>query len=244
MDLDNREQQESGISLADVFSIIKQSWILITVLTLFVGIIATTYAFMFVEDEYRSTSEVLVQVPQGVGEAETINLIDSQRLIQSAAEFVVSDNIINKVRTSNLITNPAYVERLNDLTNTEIKKATSVASTTTSFIIRISFRDTEREFAQEMTQAITTVVIETDVDLFKDKFVLLSSAGNPEDDSPNKILYSVVGFLLGGVLGVGIAFLKKFFNNSYMTKEQLEMGTGIQVIGVIPEFDIKEKKKR
>lgn len=243
MDLDNREQQESGISLADVFLIIKQSWILITALTLFVGIIATTYAFMFVENEYRSTSEVLVQVPQA-GDAEMINLVDTQRLIQSAAEFVVSDNIINKVRTSNLITNPAYVERLNDLTNTEIKKATSVASTTTSFIIRISFRDTEPEFAQEMTQAITTVVIQTDVDLFKDKFVLLSSAGNPEDDSPNKILYAVIGFLLGGVLGVGIAFLKQFFNNSYMTKEQLEMGTGIQVIGVIPEFDIKEKKKR
>ncbi len=245
MDLELQEKQESGMSLSDIFNIVKKSWILISVFTVIIGGLAGVFAFTMVDNQYKSTSEVLVQVPTATGNPdEGINFTDTQRLIQTAAEFVSSDNIINEVRVSNLITNQSHILKLADMTNADIKDAIDVSSSTSSFIIRISFTSKDSDFSQVMTQAITTVIIETEVSLFKDKFFQLSSAGEPEDDSPNKILYVIVGIIGGAIVGLGIAFIKELFSNSYMTKEQLEMGTGIQVLGVIPEFEMKEKKRK
>lgn len=245
MDLEQQEKQESGMSLSDIFNIVKKSWILISAFTVFIGIIVGVYAYTMVDNQYKSTSEVLVQVPTSTGDPnDGINFTDTQRLIQTAAEFVASDNIINEVRVSNLLTNAVHASKLASMSNVDVKKAISVYSSTSSFIIRISFNSTDGDFSQVMTQAITTVVIETEVSLFKDKFFQLSAAGNPEDDSPNKILYLIVGIIGGAIVGLGIAFVKELLSNSYMTKEQLEIGTGIQVLGVIPEFDMKEKKHK
>ena len=61
-------------------------------------------------------------------------------------------------------------------------------------------------------------------------------------ESPNKPLYIVIGIILGGIVGVGIALLKELFNNTFQTKDQLENYFGIQVLGVIPEFEVREVK--
>ncbi len=244
MDFEQQNQEESGINLSDAFRIIRVNWILITIFTLIAAIGAAIFVFTFVPDQYKSTSEVLVQVPlSSGGEDGGVNFLDTQRLIQSATEFVKSDNIVNNVRISGLITDPEHVTLLNKMSNRQIKSGISVASTNTSFIIRISFTSTNEDFAQVMAAAVTAVVISTDVELFKNKFVELSEAGIPEDDSPNKILFIIVGAIGGAVFGVVLALTKQLFNNAYMTKEQLEAGTGIQVIGVIPEFEVKERKR-
>ncbi|HLT00004.1 MAG TPA: Wzz/FepE/Etk N-terminal domain-containing protein [Acholeplasma sp.] len=245
MDFENQNQQESGISLADIFRVIRVNWILITAFTLVVTIAVGVYAFTLVPDQYKSTSEVLVQVPVGGGSGEDggINYLDTQRLIQTASEFVKSDYIINKVKTSGLVTDPDHTEKLNGMSNTLIRRGIAVSSSTTSFIIRISFTSTDEDFSQVMAAALTAVVIDNDVDMFENKFVELTSAGIPENDSPNKILYIIVGAVGGAILGMAFAFMKLLFSNAYMTKEQLEQGTKIQVIGVIPEFDVKERKK-
>jgi len=184
MDFENQNQQESGISLADIFRVIRLNWILITAFTLVVTIAVGVYAFTLVPDQYKSTSEVLVQVPVGGGSGEDggINYLDTQRLIQTASEFVKSDYIINKVKTSGLVTSPDHVEKLNGMSNTSIRRGIAVSSSTTSFIIRISFTSTDEDFSQVMAAALTAVVIDNDVDMFENKFVELTSAGIPEDD--------------------------------------------------------------
>src|SRR5690606_5677733 len=140
------------------------------VITIAVGV----YAYTLVPDQYKSTSEVLVQVPINSGDDGAINYLDTQRLIQTASEFVKSDNIVNKLRTSNLITSPKHIEKLDNMTNRQVKAGIAVSSTTTSFIIRISFTSTDADFAQVMADAITQIVISTDVDMFEGKFVELS----------------------------------------------------------------------
>src|SRR5690554_2772046 len=96
-----------------------------------------------------------------------------------------------------------------------------------------------------MTDALTQALMdEEDIKMFKDTFIVLSRASDPIDDSPNRILFIIIGLMGGAIVGVGLAFVKHLFNNSYMTREQLEQGTGIQVIGVIPEFEMKECRRK
>ena len=59
-------------------------------------------------------------------------------------------------------------------------------------------------------------------------------------EEPNKPLYVAIGIILGGIIGVGFVFIKELMNNSYRTKEQLEQAFDIQVMGTIPEFEVKE----
>lgn len=247
MDLENKENQESGLSLMDIISIIKLNWIMITFFTLLLGVLTFAYVSQFVKDRYKSTAEILVQVPLSGGQVDANTLMNSQRLLDTASEFARSPHIVDKLRTAeyrSLITNTSHLAILDELTNRAIIENITVNSSNTSFIIKFSYSHSDADFTQVMTSVLTTILIENEVTMFKDTFIELSPASDPVDDSPNRILYIIVGLMGGAIIGIGLAFIKHLFNNSYMTKEQLEQGTGIQVIGVIPEFTIKEGKKK
>jgi len=247
MDLENKEQQESGLSLADILTIVKANWIMIAILTLFMGLLTYFYVSNFVEDRYKSTSEILVQVPVPSGQVDSTSLLNSQRLLDTASEFVRSPYVAGKLRETeyySLFTNPEHQALLDDLSISAITSSISVASSNTSFILRLSYGHSNPDFTQVMVSVLTTIIIENDIDMLRDSFLELSPASDPVDDSPNRVLYIIVGLMGGAIVGVGLAFVKHLFNNSYMTKEQLEQGIGVQVIGVIPAFEMKEGKRR
>lgn len=247
MDLDNKEQLESGLSLVDIFNIIKASWIMITVSTLLVGLVTVFYVFNFVEDEYRSTSEILLQLPLIGGQIDSNTLLNSQRLLDTASQFARSPHIVDQLQDAeyrNLFTNPEHVELLDALSTRAIINAIKVSSSNTSFILRLSYSSSDGDFAQVMTSVLTAILIENEIDMFRGAFIELSPASAPFDNSPSRILYVIIGLMVGGIVGIGFAFIKHSLNNSYMTKEQLELGTGIQVIGVIPIIEMKESKKK
>jgi capsular polysaccharide biosynthesis protein len=54
-------------------------------------------------------------------------------------------------------------------------------------------------------------------------------------------LLLIIGVLLGGILGVGIVLVMELTNNTYRTKEELEADFDLQVLGVIPSFEVKEE---
>jgi len=247
MDLENKEQQEAGLSLVDILRIVRANWIMIAILTLLMGLLTYFYVSNFVEDRYKSTSEILVQVPVPSGQVDSTSLLNSQRLLDTASEFVRSPYIVLQLRENeyySLFTNPDHQALLDEMSNQSIVNSINVTSSNTSFIIRLSYGHNDPNFTQVMLSVLTTIIIENDIDMFKDSFLELSPASDPVDDSPNRALYIIVGLMGGAIIGVGLAFIAHLFNDSYMTKEQLEQGTGIQVIGVIPAFEMKEGKRK
>ncbi len=50
----------------------------------------------------------------------------------------------------------------------------------------------------------------------------------------------VIFIVIGGVMGVVLAFLKNLLDNTINNKEELEEVFGIQVLGAIPEFIVKK----
>lgn len=55
---------------------------------------------------------------------------------------------------------------------------------------------------------------------------------------PRKMLNIAIGVVLGTFLGVGIAFLAEFVDNTLKTKDDVERLLGIPVLGQIPDFDL------
>jgi capsular polysaccharide biosynthesis protein len=132
-----------------------------------------------------------------------------------------------------------------NITAGQLESNLTVSSSTTSYFINVSYVTGDPALSELVVNEVIDEAISfanTNVAILKDNIIRTSTAQEGVYDSPNKILYIVIGLILGGIVGVGIAFVKELFNNTFRTKEQLESAFGIQVLGVIPEFEVKETR--
>ncbi len=233
----NEQQFENTqeISLVDLFKILRSNLIMIVLSTLIVGIIAGVYAFVIADPQYKSNAYVMVQVQVDGTTTDSFDLVNAQRLLATAAELVSMPVVLEKVATDLDL----------GLTATDIKNNLTVSSSSTSYFINISYLSEDPAVSKAVVDEVIDEAIafaDTNVAVLADNIIRTSNAKDGIYDSPNKPLYVVIGLILGGIIGVGIAFIKEMFNNTFRTKEQLEGMLGIQVLGVIPEFEVKEKR--
>lgn len=224
------------ISLVDLYKIVKNNLVLILSFTLIIGLVAGAYAFFIVSPKYTSKADIMVQVPYE-GTSENFDLLNAQRLLPTVAEFLKSERVLLEV-----------IDTLGlDMTVTEIRDNLSVTSSTTSYFIYINYETTDVTLSRDMVNTIISEAIDlannnADFLIFQNKITQTSTAGLGVYSSPNKPLYIVIGLLLGGIVGLGIVFIKEMLNSTFSNKEQLEAAFGVQVLGVIPQFEIKEVK--
>ena len=225
------------ISLIDLYYIIKKNILLILFFTITVFILATVYAYSL-SPKYKSTADVMVQV-QTNPDSETYDYINAQRLVATISELFTRDVILTEVAT-----NLDY-----EVNASQIRSNLSVSSSQTSFFINISYISEDKVFAKEVVNEVISVAITMANDgvsfpSLNERIIRTSFAQDGRYDSPNRPLYMVIGIILGGIVGVGITFIKELFKNTYQTKEQLEQAFNIQVLGVIPLFDGKKEDKK
>jgi capsular polysaccharide biosynthesis protein len=230
---EQQHEQENEISLLDLYKILRNNIVLILTLTFLVGAIAGAYAFLVVDPKYKSNAYVMVQVQSASGDS--FDLLNAQRLLSTAADMISMPVVLDMV-----------IEDLElDMTQGQLKSNLTVSSSNTSFFVNIIYISEDKEESKLIVNAVIDSAIEfanENVLILKDNIIRTSYADDGVYESPNKTLYVVIGLILGGILGVGIAFIKEMFNNTYRSKDQLEAAFGIQVLGVIPEFEVKEGK--
>ncbi|MBU1142294.1 MAG: hypothetical protein KKH92_01470 [Firmicutes bacterium] len=233
----NNEQleQTNEISLLDLYKILKSNIVLIMVGTLLFGLLAAVYAFAVADPMYKSNAYVMVQVQVENPTGDSFDLVNAQRLMATAADLISMPVVLEKV-----------IEDLDlEMTPGQLKSNLSVSSSTTSYFINISYLSEDNVLSKEIVNAVIDSAIafaDDNVAILEDNIIRTSTANDGVYDSPNKVLYVVIGLILGGIVGVGFAFLKEMFNNTFRNKEQLEAAFGIQVLGMIPEFEVKEQK--
>lgn len=232
---DQQLEQTNEISLLDLFKILRSNLVLIILSTLLIGIIAGLYAYLVADPQYKSNAYVMVQVQTGTGTEDSFDLVNAQRLMATAADLIAMPIVLEQV-----------IDDLNlDITAKQLEGSLTVTSSTTSYFINISYLSGDPQLSERVVNSVIDEAIafaNTNVAILKDNIIRTSTAQEGVYDSPNKVLYIAIGIILGGILGVGIAFVKELFNNTFRTKEQLESAFGIQVLGVIPEFEVKETR--
>lgn len=231
-------QEEKGLSIVELFNLLLKNWLLIGISTVLIAGIAGVYAFAIATPMYESKSDIIVQVESTSSEL-GYDYNTALRLVPSIAEFMKKDIVLDHV-----------IQELglaSSMSTGKLRSGLTVTSSNTTFFVYVNYvsddPELSRDIARQIVISASYIANNNPTFLsFKDKISdPTTEARLGVQTSPNKPLLLVIGVLLGGILGVGIVLVMELTNNTYRTKEELETDFDIQVIGVIPSFEVKEE---
>lgn len=239
--MDNHQtdyQMGKEIDLLDLLGELKRRiWIILSFLIafLFLGYIYTSY---FTEPTYTSSASVMVIVEvENEDQSGEYDYLNAARLLDSVAQLMTMDVILEKVNDS--LSLGIDKENLNQL-----GEQLSIHVSDTAFFIEISYTSTNKVLAKDIVNEVIDQTIyvtsETqEIPFLVNKIKRVSYAYDGTYTSPNKLLYMTVFTFIGMMLGSGLIFVLYLLKNTVKSKKDILELLDIQVIGEIPEYEIK-----
>jgi capsular polysaccharide biosynthesis protein len=236
-------KQNQELTLIDIWYLFRNNFLLVLSGTLAIFIFFVIYAWFILTPNYISNADVMIQVEQSTSSSADPNfdLVNAFRLIDTVAELMEKEVVLKNA-----------IDRLESLgyENIDInylREGLTVNSSSTSYFINISFIDENISLSSDVVDAVIDAVIEeTDIEdafpVLTDKIRRTSFASDAEYYSPNKIMYALIGIILGIIISLGFVIIKEVISTHFRTKEELENLLQTQVLGVIPIMPYKEKK--
>lgn len=240
----------NNVELRDYIRILRQSWVLIVLLTL-LGLAAGVLLSIAQTPKFSSSAKVFVSTSNGgtIGEIQQGSTFTQQRVTTYA-----------DLTTTPIVLLPVIAELQLDSTSEELARDVTAVIVPDTTLIEITVVDEDPALAAEVATAIseslTTVVesIETTgtgeadaegqpVTASPVSLTLVQHAAVPQKPvSPNVVLNIALGGLIGLVLGVGAAVLRETLDTRIRNQRDLESVTEVPVIGGIV-FDPKAKDR-
>jgi capsular polysaccharide biosynthesis protein len=220
--------EEQEIRLDELFDALKKRWIMIVSITLVAAIISAVFSFFVIKPKFEASTKVFI----GKEESDTQGYNQNDVMMYQKLMKTYSETI----KTKDL------VERALSDTNLDIKSGSilanlSVTSVADTQILQIKYTSNDPKEAAKVIEEITNEFIETSNKLVPNGNIqVIESVEVPEKPvSPNKKMNIAIAFLLGAMVGVGLAFLLEFLDNTFKSKDQVERELDIPVLGTIPK---------
>lgn len=218
------------LSLKGIASVLlKRFWIILTSIVVIVGLAILLSSLQ--TPQYEASVRMLVGQDQGIT-ASPNEAVGLQQLTQTMAVAADSRPVAQSV-----------INRLNlDLTTEEFFENLSVEQVSATQFIEISYRAPTAEEAQRIANATGEAFSEQISEVSNSggaqiTAVLYEEAEVPEDPVvPDFLRNGVIAFVLGGIVGVGLAFLLELLDDRWSSPEEAENALGVPVFGVVPAF--------
>lgn len=217
------------ISIKELFFILRK-WIWLIVGLLVVSmVISGLVSFYVLDKEYQAFTTLMVGKPQDYKSENTLeynDLILNQKLVSTYGELIktraVSDKVIANLKL------PISYSQFGSKVNVSLVKDTE--------IIKIQVTDGDPALAADIANETAEVFMETVKEIMKVENVqVIDPAQVPTSPvSPRPLMNIGIAGVLGVMLGIFIAFLKEFLDNSIKTPEDVEKYLGVPVLGTIP----------
>jgi len=129
------------------------------------------------------------------------------------------------------------------VTQQDLNKNLTVEQVPDTRLLRFSYRDTEPERAQEIVNHVADVYAKQIPQMSEIGPKITASVGNyataPDAPiSPAPVRNGLVALAIGLMLGIGLAFLLEYLDDSWRSPEEVEQVSGVPTFGVIPEFEV------
>lgn len=229
-------EMEETISLKEIFEVIKKRLLLIIALMLGAAIIAAVISYFVLTPTYQNSSQFIVNQSNPDPETQF-----TQTDLRTNVELINTYNVIIK--------SPAILDTVSDelnlgMTSGQLSEKIQVASAENSQVVTVTATDPDPTRAAEIANTTVEVFQEEIPEIMNvDNVSILSEAQlseNPAPVAPNPILNIAIAIVLGAMVGVGLAFLLEYLDNTIKSEEDIEKKLNIPVLGVISHIDDKD----
>ncbi|MEN1968852.1 Wzz/FepE/Etk N-terminal domain-containing protein [Lentibacillus sp. N15] len=227
---------EETISLKEIFEVIKKRILLIMSLIVVAALISGVVSYFVLTPTYESKTQFIVNQ----GEQEKAVQYDVNE-IKTNVELINTYNVIIK---SPAILSKVIEDLKLSLTPEQLEKKLDVTSAENSQVVTVTVTDPDPELATKMANTTVGVFQDEIPELMNvDNVKVLSEAvtkADPVQVSPKPMLNIAIAVVLGAMVGVGLAFLLEYLDNTIKTEDDIERKLGVPILGVISHIDDKE----
>lgn len=241
-------EEEKGISLSDLFFLIKRNILLILIITGLFTVGGAVYGLRFKKITYTATSTAIVMVDSGTSSAsgDYQNYLTSTYLINTFKDFIVSNNVVKQV-----IESPDCTKY--DLTIKEINDNITISTSTNSLILTLKYSCADQDEAIKVLNKIVEMTIESANKLDENNdpvyktlcgnFVVMDQADTQNTTaSRGATLVIVICFLIGFIISFAIVLVKYLTDDTYTSKDDFERVYNINVLSLLPDISDYEKE--
>lgn len=225
------------MSIEDFVKLLRNRWITVSVTALLT--IAASVAFTLLQTpQYEAKTRLFVSTAPGESASDLYQSSRySQERVASYAELITGETLAQRT-----------IDRLNlDMSAEDLTEEITAKSKPNTVLIDIAVTDPSPIRARDIANALSdefvvmTRELETPAggERPEARVVVEQRASVPQKPVvPKRVRNIAVGIVLGGMLGVGLAFLRDQLDNTVNNPNTLEAISGVSVVGYIP-FDGK-----
>lgn len=225
-------EQEQTISLQELFQVLKKRLFLIITITLAAVAISAAVSYFVLTPVYEVKTTMMAYGADKKLESDSNSLTEIQtnlKLINTYNDLIKSDKILEKVLN----------ELELDMTMGQLARKINVSNNKESHVIYISVKDTDPYRAAEianMTAQILEKEIQQEMNASIKQWSKAKVSENQAPVEPKPLLNIAIAAVIGLMLGVGLAFLLEFLDNTIKTEQDIENTLELPVIGVIMDI--------
>ena len=229
---DEIDNDEDEIDLMDLVFILIRRWKLIIMVAVPVILLGLAFA-MTRPNIYSAEATLMVSSGQiySINSLDNAEISKNQKLVSSYTEIARSKGIMrNVIKKLDLDEEPEAIAKL--------VKVTPVEDTE---FIKISYKDKNAQRAALLTNVVAEEFISKIKKVMSfENLKIIEKAEIPNKALPKKrALILAISIVLGGMLGVFIAFILEFLHSKLRKPEDIEKIMGCSVLANIPDFNIE-----
>ncbi|WP_010648195.1 YveK family protein [Oceanobacillus massiliensis] len=231
---------EETISLKEIFGVLKKRFLMILTFVFGAALVAAIISYFVLTPTYQSSSQFIVnQELQDPTQYNTNNIQTNVQMINTYNIIIKSPAILDEV-----------VSELDlPYSSSVLGEKIEVSSADSSQVVTVIATDEDPAMAVEIANA-TVGIFQNEIPeiMSVDNVSVLNEAQlspNPKPVAPNPLLNIAIAIVLGAMVGIGIAFLIEYLDNSITTEDDVEKKLGLPVLGVISfvsEDDIRSNQ--
>lgn len=224
---------EETISLKELFDTIKKRLTLIISITLIAMIVSGIVSYFIITPEYKSSTQILVNQAKADSSA-ALNTGEVQANVQLISTYSV---ILKSAAILNIVK-----EELNlDMSVSTLNSKITVENAQNSQVMTVSVTDSDPTVALQIVNK-TAEVFEKEIKniMTIDNVKVLPLAEDQENQapiSPNPPLNIAIAAVVGLMIGVGLAFLLEYLDNTVKNEQDIEKLLELPVLGAITTID-------
>ncbi|WP_026679385.1 YveK family protein [Fictibacillus gelatini] len=227
---------EETISLKDIYYTLKKRLNIIILLTVIAVAVSGVVSYFVLTPTYETSTQILVNQHQEKGQIDYNQVQTNVQMVNTYSTIIKSPTIMEKV-----------IEQLHSKSTVdELNNQVTVNSEQNNQVFTVTVQDKDPAQAVKIANTIADVFQKEIPKIMKiDNVTILSKAVVKDDMAPVKpkpLLNMAIAGVVGLMVGVGLAFLLEYLDNTLKTEQDIENVLELPVLGTIPKMKAADEK--